>query len=404
MNDIPRPLRRLLMAFPPPPREPRAVWRNRRRQLVSAAMLVRVFYACVFFILVGLYGSWDEWMSHRSFELLWPVGWFEWTGLDIGVPLVVFGAPVATLAALLWPHARLARAVAAVAILMFVAFFNSFGITMHGLHAWVWVAALLVLLPDGPIDEVAATTSRAQRYLRVYWSAQAALLMFYSLSGLFKLAAAAQQAWHGQVHSLAPEALARHAAYRLLEGAEVEVFTAGPFLVEHPWVGYPFFLTAIFLETFAFLVAFRPALHRWWGLGLILMQVGIYFTMTIMFTWHVMALALMIVCSPFAPPRTSLRDVVRYFPLVGDLLAWRERRVQAAAALWQAKSAAARALAERLQAPSSPRLTEPGRTVAIDVRRPDDVARPGDARRRDPSAHPDSPHPDPPRRSRSRSG
>ena len=323
-----RRVRQLLAAYPVPPRDLRAFWRGRRRQLVSAAALVRAFYACLLFILLNFYGSWDRWLSHTSFELLWPVWWFNWTGSKTGVALVIFGAPAAALLALVWPHVRLARAAAALGILLFAAFFNSFGMTMHGLHACVWVAALFVLLPDGTVDHVAASTCRAQRYLRVFWSAQAALLLFYSLSGLLKLAGAAEQWWLGEVHALAPEALARHTAYRLLEGAEVEQFTAGPWVVEHPWIGYPFFVTAIILEVFSFLVAFRPAVHRPWALAVILMQIGIYFTLTIMFTWHILVVALMIVCSPFAPPRTSLAEVVRQLPLIGDALAWRERHLR----------------------------------------------------------------------------
>jgi hypothetical protein len=321
-----RSARRALCAFPPPPQDLRAFWRGRRRQLASAATLVRVFYACLFFILIGFYNDWDRWLKHTAFELLWPVWWFNWTGPKVGVALVVFGAPVAAFAAMVWPHVRIARFAAALGILMFAAFFNSFGMTMHGLHGWLWVAALFVPLPDGSVERVASSTTRAQRYLRVFWSAQAALLLFYSLSGVFKVAAAIEQWSHGQVHALAPEALARHTAYRLLEGATVSEFTAGPLIAHHPWIGYPFFLTAIFLEVFSFLAAFRPAVHRYWALGVILMQIGIFFTLTIMFTWHILIVALIIVCSPFAPQQAQLWAVVRQFPVIGDLLAWREHR------------------------------------------------------------------------------
>jgi len=321
-----RHVRRALAAFPQAPGELPAFWRTRRRQLVSAATLVRAFYACLFFILIGFYDSWDRWLRLTSLELLWPVWWFKWTGIKTGTTIVIFGAPLTALAALVWPYVRLARAAAALGILLFTAFFNSFGIIMHGLHGWLWVAALFVLLPDGPVERIGASTCRSQRYLRVFWSAQATLLLFYSMSGMMKIAAAVEQWSLGQVHALAPEALARHTAYRLLEGAEVSPFTVGPWIVHHPWAGYPFFLTAIFLETFSFLVAFRPALQRYWALGLILMQIGIFFTLTIMFTWHILVVALIVMCSPFAPSTSSFHAVLRHFPIIGDAMAWRERR------------------------------------------------------------------------------
>jgi len=50
----------MLTAFPPPPPDARTFWRGRRRQLVTAATLVRAFYACLFFILINFFNSWDR--------------------------------------------------------------------------------------------------------------------------------------------------------------------------------------------------------------------------------------------------------------------------------------------------------------------------------------------------------
>src|SRR5205823_6559951 len=187
-----------------------------------------------------------------------------------GVAIVVITGVGSALLAAAIPTSRLCRALATLGTVLFAAFFNSFGNVNHGWHTWLWVSVVLIFLPDGPIESLGARTIRAQRYLSVIWSAQAAKLMFYSMSGCFKLAAAAVQIAHGQVHALAPEALARHTAYHLLEGTALARYTLGPFVIRHPYVGWPFMLLAIYLEAFSLLVAFRPAVHRAWGVALIL--------------------------------------------------------------------------------------------------------------------------------------
>ena len=124
---------------------------------------------------------------------------------------------------------------------------------------------------------------------------------------------------HGQVHAFAPQALARHIAYRLLEGTAVADYMLGPFIIRHPCVGWPFYLAAIYLETFSLLVAFRPTLHRAWGVALILFHLGIYLTLTIMFSWEILLVGLLLVCSPFAPAKAGWGELAAQLPVWGDL-------------------------------------------------------------------------------------
>lgn len=127
--------------------------------------------------------------------------------------------------------------------------------------------------------------------------------------------------------------MARHVAFRLLEAGEPRSSYVGHYIVDYPWFGWPIYLIAIYLETFSLLVAFRPAVHRAWGLGLILMHAGICLALDISFVWQVHLLALMLIASPFAPTYESWRAAVvatlRDFPLLGDLrrlLAFRRYR------------------------------------------------------------------------------
>src|SRR5205814_2033584 len=172
-----------------------------------------------------------------------------------------------------------------------------------GLHASIWTAFLFILLPDGTPDVIAASRRRAQRYLRVFWSAQAAVLLFYSLSGSFKILGIIVQFSRGEVNALMPQAMSRFIAERLMETMPTGPQFVGPWFIDHPYAGWPMHVMAIYLEAFSFVVAFRPTLHRLWGACLILMHLGIYFTMSIMFSWQCLLVGLLLVCSPLAPPR-----------------------------------------------------------------------------------------------------
>jgi hypothetical protein len=298
------------------------VWQRQSIELARATIIVRAFYACTAFLLIEWAPDWAEWTTVHTLEPLWPLAWAKWTGIETAIAFVHGSSLACALFAAIMPHLRAARLAAAVTFMLEAALLNSRTGTVvaHGLHPWLWTALLFVFLPSGTEAEIAASRPRSQRYLRVFAGAQATILMFYSLSGLLKIAGAAVQLSRGEVHAFAAEALARHAAYRLLEGADPSGFFAvGPWLVSHPGAGAMIFPLAIYLETCSFLVAFRPALHRIWGMALIMMHLGTYFVLTILFSVQILLLGLLLLASPFTPRGNSVREVVDQLPLLGDL-------------------------------------------------------------------------------------
>ncbi len=304
-----------------PPSE--SFWSDRRYALARCAVLVRVFYGALFYLALERCPTWPDYFRLEAIRPIWPVAWLEWTGIQLGLAIVLPLSLLGPLAAFVFPRVWLCRAVAAISMFFASAFYNSFGSINHGWHAWVWTAALFVFLPDGGPARVAACTTRQQRYFLVFWSAQAALLLFYSMSGAFKLAGAAAQIVRGEVHAFAPEALPRHTIYKMLEvNFEPPGSFIGVFLAERPWLASPLFIGGLCIEAFSLVVSFRPAAHRLWGTSLILFHVGIYFTLSIMFSWQVLLIGLLLVCSPWRQPD---RSALASLPVVGDALALRRR-------------------------------------------------------------------------------
>jgi hypothetical protein len=157
--------------------------------------------------------------------------------------------------------------------------------------------------------------------LTTVWLAQALLLLFYTLTGTWKIVAAAVQLAHGESHSFSPDALAIQIARSLL--IQGSVSPLGPFFIEHQLLGWPFYVLTIYIELFAFLVAFRPALQRLWAVCLSVFHIFIFLTFHLDFSSQFVLVALLFFRSPFAPEQADWRAVMRAMPLLEPL--WRHR-------------------------------------------------------------------------------
>ena len=152
----------------------------------------------------------------------------------------------------------------------------------------------------------------------MFWSAQFLLLIFYTLTGFWKLVAGFYQFFLGETGAFSLNALAIHTAARLME-THANSFL-GNFLIEHPLISGPFFWGAIYLECAAFFVAFRPRLHRQWGLAMILFHMANFLAMTINFKKNILVLALLFVMSPFFPEQSKWLRNFSDWPLIGRLV------------------------------------------------------------------------------------
>jgi hypothetical protein len=148
--------------------------------------------------------------------------------------------------------------------------------------------------------------------LQIFWTTQFALLFFYSMSGWLKLVSVPAQLRLGEVCALAPEALARHVANRIMQTNSQPMF--GQLLIDQPMFSWLLYLGALYLEAFAILAAFRPALHRLWGGGLILLHLGIGLGMDIWFIPPIFLLAILFVNSPFHNRGATWRDMLFQLP------------------------------------------------------------------------------------------
>ena len=260
-------------------------------------------------------------LSDAPVDLLWPVEWIAFLGLDWGVVLITHFAILAAVWALIWPGHLYARIGVFVSQLLMAAIANSFGSIGHPFHAWVWVSLALVFAPLVDREKEAALARRLRVQLILAISlAQGLFLLFYSMAGFAKIVYALDAWSHQRVGGFSPEAFALTLANRSTETGTQPVWA--PLLIRHPLLGYPLYLGAMYVEVASLLIWLRPRLHRLWGVCLIGLHIGANLTMEISFPQNVLLAGLLLVMSPFwRPTDTHARSLVWDLPLVA-LLRW----------------------------------------------------------------------------------
>ncbi len=307
-----------------------ALWRGHTTferqgsQFATAQTVIRCFYAFLLYFAITQFTELSTLEARGAFAPLWPALWLRWMPAEAGARALFAFYVVASAACALAPGRRIARIAAWVGILEFVALKNSNGKIGHSLHLLVLVAGLLIFLPaawDGAPSQTRRATRQAT--LLVFWACQAAILLAYTMSGLGKLGGALYQIAAGQPSAFSPGALGALVAQRLVQTHSESAL--GAWIIGHPWLTWPMMPSALYLELFAFWVAFRPALHRLWAALLITFHAGTFLTMTITFPQNCLLLALFFFPTPFQPVSVSWWEIGMSMPLFGGLLRARHK-------------------------------------------------------------------------------
>ena len=321
MNGLIRACRQFLAASALTAHRPQFAQHDRMYE--ATVWIVRFYYiANLYFVYVQLSRLRDQGLSGAALDLLWPVYWIEATGSEIGSLILIHLSIVAGLLGVFWWRYRPVRVLVVVAQLLDAAYINSQGAINHSLHMWLWVGVCFVFLPScGPGSEVRNRKSRIS-FMIAFSMAQGAVLLFYSLSGAFKVGWATVALMDERLSGFAPEAMALTLARRSLQTGTDPIWAS--LVIEHPLIGWPLYLVLYYIEIAALLVFLRPRLHRLWGLALVLFHIGTFLFMSISFPAHVLLVTLLMIFSPFAPDRWSWRHALVQIPGVAVLIVgWR---------------------------------------------------------------------------------
>lgn len=282
-------------------------------------LVIRAFYAISFVWMVHSMGSWVGLRDIEILEPLWPAWWLDSQNPRGGVTIIVYGYLLASIVGLCFPRSRLARLSYVVFLAQYLAVTMAFGKINHNFHGWLWTAAIFVLLPTVRGFRRSDSHARHQT-LSVIWTAQLVILFFYTLTGLWKLGYSLKALTTEQISGFEIDGFSLILADRLMRTNQRTLI--GEWLVHHPVPGWLLYNGTMYLETASILVAFRPRLHRLWGIGLVAFHLGTQLAMGFTFLQNLALLGLLFVCSPFAPDDVDLRGIVTDLPGVHILTNW----------------------------------------------------------------------------------
>ncbi len=253
----------------------------------------------------------------NGFAPRWPLFWTTFVAEHTAVTFIFVAWTLTALLAAVFPQSRIARIVAFLGLFQYHAYMASFGTPNHQWDHWLWVLFILIWLPSVKSNEARRT------FPLVFWGAQAFLLLTYSMAGIGKLLYGFLAAWGGQSSIFHPDAAALHVAQTLFLLDETAPLANA--IVAHPTLGWLALLAAIYIQFFALSIAFRPELHRAWGVLLILFHIGTLLTMRAVFVVPSALILAVLLSSPFAPERLTWRQMFRALPLVRSFTALSER-------------------------------------------------------------------------------
>ncbi|MEO1316120.1 MAG: hypothetical protein AAFW01_05950 [Pseudomonadota bacterium] len=287
-----------------------------RSMAERTVLLVTVFYAVTLFQLyrqthfVYLWGG-----NLASKDLLWPLWWTAYVPQDFAQTLLASLYLLAGLAGVFFWRFHLPRVLVSVALLQNLAFGNMDGSINHGGHEWFWISVVFWFLPTG-----SARTGLDDRLWRVrmiigYAAAAGLILLFYALSGLWKVADGVGQLVSGEFGAFHPDAMAAVLARRSMETLNDPLMAW--MIIDVPLLGWPLFMGLYYVELVAILVVFRPELIRVWGVILVLFHIGTLTFMQIIFPDHVLINLLLFFLAPWAIARLGWREVAVALPVFG---------------------------------------------------------------------------------------
>jgi len=292
-------------------------------QRVSAAYdrslyLVRVYYLVSAFLAYELLADMHS-AAEQSlpWDFLWPLRWLDWIAAPATMPEVLALALfIASALALQFYNKTIVRVAVAVLCLMVVALTNSQGGINHGYHVWLWVGVCFAFLPETTLS--CESRKLKMSYLSVIVAAQALVLFFYTLAGLWKVRYGLVALINGQEGNFAPRGLALQLADRMLVTGTKPLFAE--LAISNYWLIWPAFIVIIYCQSSAVLTTLRPRLHTVWGYVLISFHLGTWLLMEIPFPVQMLFVGLLFVMSPFQPQLWNYRKALADFPGLNMLL------------------------------------------------------------------------------------
>lgn len=288
-----------------------------KKSFVKAETIVSLFYfiqiAFAFLSLIKIGGG--E-VGRSGFLPIWPISWVGSLEATTASKVVFLFYLASSFFATLFWRRRIGKIIGFLGILQIHAWDSSFGYMNHFLYPWLYTSFLFIFLPDTHKKGIKLKTRK--KFMLVFWGAQALFLLTYTLSGLWKVYWGVRQPIEDQLGSFSAYGFSYQAAAHFLR--DNRSFLLTELVINNPIPAWLFYLGGIYTEFFAIWAAFKPNLHKLWGLLLIGLHVGILFVLGIPFFESIVLLSLLFLNSPFSK-NPKVNDIAKDLPIFGYFIA-----------------------------------------------------------------------------------
>jgi len=280
---------------------------NRLPNLKSLLIIIRLFYGVLFYVMFREAQEIDSLVSKTISEPLWPIIWIDSFEFAHVVYFLVYGTVLCLSLAMIFTE----NWKVFIIFFQYAAIINSFGKISHIYHHLLIPLFGFIFVPSGD--------SKNKLRASVFFASTTLFLLFaYTISGWWKLKTGIKQAMIGEDSIFSINSLSNHMARVFIETNESSVI--GEWLIYNPIYGSILMLLALYIELCAIFILFRPDLHRFWGLSIAFMHLGIMTTMKINFPHSIIALSVLLIASPFAQDKFSLKNIIFQLPLFGSII------------------------------------------------------------------------------------
>ncbi|HSF94611.1 MAG TPA: hypothetical protein VLA52_06245 [Thermohalobaculum sp.] len=290
-------------------------WREHAAMFDRAHLLVQMFYVLSLFKFYSAARGFWPMPPVETMDLLWPLWWLEYAGTQAGAFILSNLFIVAGVGGIIFWRYLPMRILVSVALLQHAAHSSSFGAINHGFHEWFWISVCLWFLPNGSYDTLRVSRAARVQFLTAIAAAAGLILLFYSLSGLWKCSTAFLQLVTGEFGGFSPYAMTKTVVTRAMWTNSDPLW--GGLVINWPLLGWPMYVGLYYVELVAIFIIFRPVLLRAWGIILILFHIGTFTFLDIIFPDHVLINAMFFFLTPIATRNPDWRAMAAALPGLG---------------------------------------------------------------------------------------
>lgn len=201
-------------------------------------------------------------------------GWpYTYTSIAIALAMIA----VSVLAAFYW-ESQILRISVVVFFFIFKDLFNSFGTSNNLFQFWFWAAILFSFIPS------LYNKKESTRFFYLSWGtwgAKGIVLLFYGLSGLWKIIGFFSQWVKSEEHIFTMKGLSYHLASEIIRAGRNPIFK--DFILQNTALNPLLMLTVVLTQLFCFVAIVKPQFMKPAGLMLLLFHIGSFLTLSISF-------------------------------------------------------------------------------------------------------------------------